>query len=115
MYAIRSYYEKRIRQIFKGSKWLYIAGGILWFWIVGTAALITWAIIEISYDIHWLVGTAVELWLAFTVLATGCLKESAHEVLTPFRITSYNVCYTKLLRLALWNRGDSYNLINKHL
>ena len=25
--------EKRIRQIFKGSKWLYIAGGILWFWI----------------------------------------------------------------------------------
>ncbi len=77
--------EKRIRQIFKGKIWLYIAGGILWFWIVGTTGLITWAVIHLSYDIHWLLGTAVEIWLAFTVLATGCLKESAHDVLLPLR------------------------------
>jgi len=77
--------EKRIRQIFSSKVWLYIAGGILWLWIVGTAGLITWAVIHLSYDIHWLLGTAVELWLAFTVLATGCLKDAAYEVLIPLR------------------------------
>jgi len=75
--------EKRIRQIFKGETWLYIAGGILWIWIVGTAWLITWALIHLSYDLHWILGTVVELWLAFTVLANGCLKQSAHDVLAP--------------------------------
>ncbi len=77
--------EKRIRQIFRGKVLLYIAGGILCCWIVSITGLITWAVIHLSYDIHWLLGTAVELWLAFTVLATGCLKESAHAVLAPLK------------------------------
>ncbi len=72
--------EKRIRQIFKGKHLLYIAGGILCFWIVGTTGLITWAIIRLTYDIHWVLGMIVEVWLVFTVFTTGNLKYSAHSV-----------------------------------
>jgi adenosylcobinamide-phosphate synthase len=77
--------EKSIRQIFKGAMWLYIAGGLLWLWVVVVSGLITWGILHLSYDIHWLLGAAVEVWLAFTVLATRCLKDCAYDVLVPLR------------------------------
>lgn len=88
--------EKRIRQIFRGKVLLYIAGGILCCWIVGITGLITWAVIHLSYDIHWLLGLAVELWLAFTVLATGCLKDSAHAVLVPLKVNDLTKARLKL-------------------
>jgi adenosylcobinamide-phosphate synthase len=52
---------------------------------VVVSGLITWGILHLSYDIHWLLGAAVEVWLAFTVLATRCLKDCAYDVLVPLR------------------------------
>ncbi len=88
--------EKRIRQIFKGKTWLYIAGGILWFWIVAITGLITWGIIRLSYDFHWLLGIAVELWLAFTILAAGSLRKAVHDVLIPLRVNNLSEARLKV-------------------
>lgn len=88
--------EKRLRHIFKSKVWLYFAGGILWISIVVTAGLVTWAIIHFCYGIHWLLGTGVELWLAFTVLATGCLNDAAQDVLAPLRTHDLSQARLKL-------------------
>lgn len=77
--------ETILRRWFTSPTQLYVAGGLQWVIVVGTSAAATWCVIWAAFQIHWIVGIAVQLWLAFTVLAGKCLKDCALEVLDPLR------------------------------
>lgn len=77
--------EKMLRRWFTSPSQLYIAGALLWIIVVGSSAAVTWFAIWAAFQIHWLAGSALQLWLAFTVLAGKCLQDCALDVLEPLR------------------------------
>ena len=72
--------QKRIRCYFKTESGLYIGGGCLWLVVVGLTYGITWGVLSgLSAFNIWL-SRAVELWLAYTILAGRCLSDAAMDV-----------------------------------
>ena len=78
-----SWMEKWLRSLGEKPQWLYIAGGILWLVVVGGSYAVTQGLLFSLFHWHWLLGSAVELWLAVTVLAGKCLKDCALDVMKP--------------------------------
>lgn len=88
--------ERRLRLSATQPKTRYVAGGILWLVIVGLTGVLTWLLLFVAYQIHWVVGVTLELWLAFTVLAGRCLEDCAHQVLQPLRAGDIGQARVKL-------------------
>ncbi|MCE0495663.1 adenosylcobinamide-phosphate synthase CbiB [Vibrio salinus] len=74
------YTERRLRDACSGQGRLQVAGLILWVVIVFGSYIVTYSIVQFCSGIHWLLGSLVELWLAYTVLATRCLSDCAKQV-----------------------------------
>jgi adenosylcobinamide-phosphate synthase len=72
--------QRGLRRWFIGERWLYIAGSILWLGVVGGTFALTWGILALCHSIHWLLGSVVEVWLAYTTIAARCLSDSAKDV-----------------------------------
>lgn len=72
--------QKIIRAHCKTEKELQWGGFVLWIVIVGGTFVITWALLYVCYlGAGWL-GFVVETLLAYTILATKCLKDAAMTV-----------------------------------
>lgn len=72
--------QKIIRTICKTEKDLRWGGFLLWLAIVGGTFVITWVALHLCYlGASWL-GFIVETLLAYTILATKCLKDAAMGV-----------------------------------
>ena len=69
--------EKSLREIFKTSKGLKIAGVILWFVTVFLAYITTYCIIKAAYKFSPWFGHGMSLWLTYTVLAVRNLADEA--------------------------------------
>ncbi|RQW64560.1 adenosylcobinamide-phosphate synthase CbiB [Vibrio viridaestus] len=72
--------ERRLRELFAKASELYFAGLLLWLVIVGGSYVVTLAVIWLAYSMSDVLGFLLQLWLAYTVLATKCLSDSAKLV-----------------------------------
>lgn len=72
--------EKHLREWFAKAKDLYLAGLILWLAVVGGSYIVTLVVIKFAFSLHFGFGMVLELWLAYTVLATRCLSDCAKQV-----------------------------------
>lgn len=90
------YGEKCIRAVCPGRAGLIIGGAVLWGLIVGGTWLLSWTLIKWLSRIHPALAMVAQIWLAFTVLASRCLKEGAAEVLEPLRRGDIEAARAKL-------------------
>ncbi len=77
--------EKLARRVCQHRVSLYIAGGMIWLVVVGTAGIGCWALLELLGTVHPMLRLVVELWLGFTTLAGRCLRDSAYAVIDPLK------------------------------
>jgi len=74
------FFEMTLRMWFQKAQHLYFAGVLLWFIVVGGTYMVTSVIIFVAFQCHFALGVIVEIWFAYTVLATRCLNDCAMQV-----------------------------------
>ena len=72
--------ERLIRVLCPSQSTLYLGGGLLWLMVVGSSFALSWALIALCQAIHPWLSWALQLWLAYTLLATRCLRDAAMAV-----------------------------------
>lgn len=75
--------ERVLRRRAKTPDALYLAGAVLWLAVVGGSAALSWCVLSLAYQWHSAIGALVELWMAYTVLATRSLNDAALAVMVP--------------------------------
>ncbi len=88
--------EKSLREIFKTSKGLKIAGVILWFVTVFLAYITTYCIIKAAYKFSPWFGHGMSLWLTYTVLAVRNLADEALGIYREIKRSDINEARKRL-------------------
>ncbi len=102
-----SHYSQWVLKRWKNSIVRRIAGMILASGVVASTGLIGWGIIQGSYDLHPLLGLAIESILLASCFAGRSLRTAAETVLEPLNSSDLETARQKL---SLYVGRDSDNL-----
>lgn len=72
--------QQYIRARVSSSRALYWGGALMWAIVVGGTWWVTHGLVLLAFHLHFLLGTIVTCWLAYTTLATRCLSDCAYRV-----------------------------------
>ena len=72
--------ERQVRRLCHSTPGLKMGGGLLWIIVVGSSWGLSWSLLQLASAIHPGLGFIIEVWMIYTVLAAGCLRDAAWEV-----------------------------------
>lgn len=92
--------ERVLRRYATSANALYVAGFILWLVVVGSSFALCWAALHFAYQWQPTLGALLELWLAYSVLATRSLNDAALSVMLPLVSNQLPLARAKLAEIV---------------